>query len=269
MLAYAGRAISASPAVGYAAKHNAEQKQLIEDAFADQAQVRRDGRRALTLTPFDTEVRHMRIEVKVPQLPESVAEATLVSWHKKAGEAVTRDENLIDIETDKVVLELPAPGDGVLVEIVKADGVDGHVERGDRGHRHRGEGAAAAPPHAAAAGGRGRRRPRPRRAPAPAAGERDGAARRAQDDGGAGRRSPRPSPAPAAADASPRATCSPPSQREGRAGRRAAPPQGAAGAGGAAAGGARHAPRAARADVAAARSASPSASCSRSRRPRS
>ena len=54
----------------------------------------------------------MKIEVKVPQLPESVAEATLVSWHKKAGDAVRRDENLIDIETDKVVLELPAPGAG-------------------------------------------------------------------------------------------------------------------------------------------------------------
>ena len=64
----------------------------------------------------------MIIDVKVPQLSESVAEATLVSWHKKAGEAVARDENLIDIETDKVVLELPAPDSGVLVEIVKNDG---------------------------------------------------------------------------------------------------------------------------------------------------
>jgi len=64
----------------------------------------------------------MKIEVKVPQLPESVAEATLVSWHKKAGDAVKRDENLIDIETDKVVLELPAPADGVLVEVLKPDG---------------------------------------------------------------------------------------------------------------------------------------------------
>ena len=64
----------------------------------------------------------MRVEVKVPQLPESVAEATLVSWHKQAGQAVKRDENLIDIETDKVVLELPAPGDGVLVEILKGNG---------------------------------------------------------------------------------------------------------------------------------------------------
>ncbi|HEY5307548.1 MAG TPA: biotin/lipoyl-containing protein, partial [Casimicrobiaceae bacterium] len=64
----------------------------------------------------------MRIEVKVPQLPESVAEATLVTWHKKPGDAVRRDENLIDVETDKVVLELPAPGDGVLVELLKPDG---------------------------------------------------------------------------------------------------------------------------------------------------
>src|SRR5215471_15911231 len=64
----------------------------------------------------------MLIEVKVPVLPESVAEATLVNWHKKAGEAVKRDENLIDIETDKVVLELPAPGSGVLAEVRKADG---------------------------------------------------------------------------------------------------------------------------------------------------
>ncbi len=62
------------------------------------------------------------IEVKVPQLSESVAEATLLVWHKKTGQAVTRDENLIDVETDKVVLELPAPASGVLVEIVKGDG---------------------------------------------------------------------------------------------------------------------------------------------------
>ena len=64
----------------------------------------------------------MRLEVKVPQLPESVTEATLVNWHKKKGDAVKRDENLIDVETDKVVLELPAPGDGVLIEITRQDG---------------------------------------------------------------------------------------------------------------------------------------------------
>ena len=65
----------------------------------------------------------MIIEVKVPQLSESVSEATLLEWHKKEGEAVSRDENLIDIETDKVVMELPAPVDGVLTKILKADRV--------------------------------------------------------------------------------------------------------------------------------------------------
>ncbi|HYR25447.1 MAG TPA: 2-oxoglutarate dehydrogenase complex dihydrolipoyllysine-residue succinyltransferase [Aquabacterium sp.] len=62
------------------------------------------------------------IEVKVPQLSESVAEATLLQWKKKAGEAVAADEILIEIETDKVVLEVPAPGAGVLVELVRNDG---------------------------------------------------------------------------------------------------------------------------------------------------
>ena len=64
----------------------------------------------------------MQIEVKVPALSESVSEASLVSWHKKAGDAVKRDENLIDIETDKVVMELPAPADGVIVKILMPDG---------------------------------------------------------------------------------------------------------------------------------------------------
>ena len=71
----------------------------------------------------------MLVEVKVPQLSESVSEATLLAWHKKVGEAVKRDENLIDIETDKVVLELPAPVDGVLSKIVKGDG--GTVKAGE------------------------------------------------------------------------------------------------------------------------------------------
>jgi len=64
----------------------------------------------------------MLVEVKVPQLSESVAEATLVSWHRKVGDFVKRDENLVDIETDKVVLETPAPDSGVLVKIMKGDG---------------------------------------------------------------------------------------------------------------------------------------------------
>jgi 2-oxoglutarate dehydrogenase E2 component (dihydrolipoamide succinyltransferase) len=64
----------------------------------------------------------MTIEVRVPQLPESVADATLVSWHKKPGDSVVRDENLVDLETDKVVLEVPAPVAGVLKEIKLTDG---------------------------------------------------------------------------------------------------------------------------------------------------
>ena len=59
----------------------------------------------------------MSIEVKVPQLPESVTDATLVSWHKKAGDSVGRDENLVDLETDKVVLEVPAPSAGIIKEL--------------------------------------------------------------------------------------------------------------------------------------------------------
>jgi 2-oxoglutarate dehydrogenase E2 component (dihydrolipoamide succinyltransferase) len=65
----------------------------------------------------------MTIEVRVPQLPESVADATLVAWHKKPGDAVMRDENLVDLETDKVVLEVPAPAAGILKEIKLGDGI--------------------------------------------------------------------------------------------------------------------------------------------------
>ncbi len=64
----------------------------------------------------------MSIEIKVPSLPESVTDATLVAWHKKPGESVSRDENLVDLETDKVVLEVPAPASGTLQEIRIEDG---------------------------------------------------------------------------------------------------------------------------------------------------
>ena len=64
----------------------------------------------------------MTIEVRVPKLPESVADATLVAWRKQPGDAVARDENLVDLETDKVVLEVPAPVAGTLTEIKIADG---------------------------------------------------------------------------------------------------------------------------------------------------
>jgi len=64
----------------------------------------------------------MSIEVKVPALPESVADATIATWHKKVGDKVTRDENILDLETDKVVLEVPAPADGILQEILFKEG---------------------------------------------------------------------------------------------------------------------------------------------------
>ena len=65
----------------------------------------------------------MLVEVKIPVLSESISEASLLTWHKKVGDAVVRDENLIDVETDKVVLELPAPQSGVLTKIIKGDGL--------------------------------------------------------------------------------------------------------------------------------------------------
>ncbi|MCC5864512.1 MAG: 2-oxoglutarate dehydrogenase complex dihydrolipoyllysine-residue succinyltransferase [Wenzhouxiangella sp.] len=64
----------------------------------------------------------MSLEIKVPNLPESVSDATIAKWHKKPGDAVARDENLVDLETDKVVLEVPAPADGVLKEIKAEEG---------------------------------------------------------------------------------------------------------------------------------------------------
>lgn len=64
----------------------------------------------------------MSTEIKAPQFPESVADGTVATWHKQVGESVKRDELLVDIETDKVVLEVPAPADGVLQEIVKEEG---------------------------------------------------------------------------------------------------------------------------------------------------
>lgn len=64
----------------------------------------------------------MSIEVKVPLLPESISDAVVSTWHKKAGDRVSRDENIVDLETDKVMLEVPAPADGILKEIIKPTG---------------------------------------------------------------------------------------------------------------------------------------------------
>ena len=119
----------------------------------------------------------MLIEVKVPQLSESVSEATLSAWHVKEGDAVARDQNLVDIETDKVVLELPASEAGVIVKIIKGNGesvVSGEViaqlEAGAKGTATAG---AAKKPAAAAKG-----------APAPAAATAMPAARKIMDEKG-------------------------------------------------------------------------------------
>ena len=64
----------------------------------------------------------MTVEIKVPVLPESVTEATVLAWHKQEGDVVKRDENLVDLETEKVVLEVPAPVDGVLRQTLKQEG---------------------------------------------------------------------------------------------------------------------------------------------------
>lgn len=69
------------------------------------------------------------MEIKVPSLPESVSDATLVAWHKKPGDHVSRDENLVDLETDKIVLEVPSPVSGTLKEIKMEDGAT--VRAGD------------------------------------------------------------------------------------------------------------------------------------------
>ncbi|MGD8617476.1 MAG: E3 binding domain-containing protein, partial [Gammaproteobacteria bacterium] len=90
----------------------------------------------------------MSIELKVPTFPESVADGTIIKWNKKPGEAVKRDESLVEIETDKVVFEVPAPRDGVLEDIAQTEGsvvVSGQVVG------HLGEAAAAAHGEAAAA----------------------------------------------------------------------------------------------------------------------
>ncbi|AXA66202.1 MULTISPECIES: 2-oxoglutarate dehydrogenase complex dihydrolipoyllysine-residue succinyltransferase [Pseudomonas] len=102
----------------------------------------------------------MAIEIKAPTFPESVADGTVATWHKKPGEAVKRDELLVDIETDKVVLEVVAPADGVLAEIVKNEGdtvlseeVIARVEEGAAAAAPAAQPAAASAPAAAPAAG--------------------------------------------------------------------------------------------------------------------
>src|SRR5260370_19715401 len=93
----------------------------------------------------------MTTEIRVPQLPESVADATLVAWHKQPGDTVSRDENLADLETDKVVLEVPAPLNGVITEIRIQSGTTVTTGQLLAVIEEAGAGAAAAKPAAAAA----------------------------------------------------------------------------------------------------------------------
>lgn len=118
----------------------------------------------------------MSIEIKVPNLPESVSDATLVAWHKKAGDPVSRDENLADLETDKVVLEVPAPESGTLEEIRIEEGTT--VKAGDV-LAILGEGAAKE-----AAAGEARAGEEPAEAPATAEAERVEAEEAAEAEAG-------------------------------------------------------------------------------------
>ena len=93
----------------------------------------------------------MSIDIRVPALPESVADATVLSWHNQPGEAVMRDENLVDLETDKVVLEVPAPSDGVLTEIQFNEGDTVEADQILAILDENGKAAAAAPAKAAPA----------------------------------------------------------------------------------------------------------------------
>jgi len=110
------------------------------------------------------------VEVKVPQLSESVAEATMLTWKKKAGEAVAVDEILIEIETDKVVLEVPAPSAGVLAEIIQGDGATVVAEQLIAKIDTEGKAGAAAPAAAAAAAPAAATASAPAAAPAAAGG---------------------------------------------------------------------------------------------------
>lgn len=110
------------------------------------------------------------VEVKVPQLSESVAEATMLTWKKKAGEAVAVDEILIEIETDKVVLEVPAPSAGVLAEIIQGDGATVVAEQLIAKIDTEGKAGAAAPATAAAAAPAAATASAPAAAPAAAGG---------------------------------------------------------------------------------------------------
>ncbi|MDT7524680.1 2-oxoglutarate dehydrogenase complex dihydrolipoyllysine-residue succinyltransferase [Pseudidiomarina sp. GXY010] len=134
IIAEEGTTVGADEVIGKLEKADgsAAKAESKDDSKADKAETKADQPAAKQASGSGE-----KLEVKVPQLPESVADATIATWHVKAGDAVTRDQNLVDIETDKVVLEVVAPADGVLAEIkfdegatVGADDVIGIVEAG-------------------------------------------------------------------------------------------------------------------------------------------
>ena len=210
----------------------------------------------------------MTIEIKVPQLPESVADATLVAWHKQPGDAVTRDENLADLETDKVVLEVPAPVNGVLQGDPDSERHHGDQRpgagRASRKVRPRPRAGCAAAP----ASGRRQRRDGCAKAAARRAAGKDAASSARPCAGWSRRTSSIPAPIPASGKRRPpdevgRRRISSASSASGARGRRhsraAAAPAAARQPPARRAGARRRAHRAARADDAPARSASPSA----------
>ena len=129
----------------------------------------------------------MLVEVKVPVLAESVPDATLLEWKKREGEAVAWNEILIELETDKVVLEVPAPRAGVLKEIIRRPGDTVHSEEAARPHRHRGDGGGGLWPMRSEALPKGTR-PRARK-------RRAAHARKSPDAPAPSEGAPRPSPA--------------------------------------------------------------------------
>ena len=124
-LLYSGRAPAAAPAPGIFQLHRRSSTAWSMPRSRADPAIRLRRRPEIASRPAAGRS-HDAIEVRVPQLPESVADATLVAWHKTPGDAVKRDENLVDLETDKVVLEVPAPVSGVIREIRVAERRDGH-----------------------------------------------------------------------------------------------------------------------------------------------
>ena len=150
-LEYAGRDGSAAPACGYASMHAEQQDKLLHDAFTVNAFAQQAAGCGRLIEETEFKERHiMAIEIKALLFPESVADGTVATWHKQPGDVVKRDELIVDIETDKVVIEVLAEADGVLAQIIKNEG-DTVLSNELLGTLNEGGAAAAAPAVAAQA----------------------------------------------------------------------------------------------------------------------